>query len=365
MVAETSRQGDLALMLVGPIPAIHMTLQRTILLLGVCCALSGCYLLQAAQGQMSLTAKRQPIAAVIADPRTEATLRTRLEYVQAARRFAVSQLALPDNRSYTTYVELNRRYVVWNVFAAPEFSVEPKRWCFPVAGCVVYRGYFHQQAAERYALRLRARGYDASVGGAVAYSTLGHFNDPVVSSMLQWSDAQLAATLFHELAHQVVYVPGDSAFNEAFAVSVEEAGLERWLAARGHRDELQRWQLRRQRGAEFSALLLDTRRRLQNLYASKVPPQAMRDRKQQLLGELKFRYALLKQQWNGDVSYDGWVARRLSNADFIVMATYESCVPAFARLLHDVNDELPRFYTRVKALARGDRAARQEFCKAQ
>jgi predicted aminopeptidase len=151
-------------------------------------------------------ARREPIGKVLTQPDTDAQLRKRLEYVQAARVFASSDLGLPDNRSYTAYADIKRRYVTWNVFAAPEFSVEPRQWCFPIAGCVVYRGYFSEAAAERYALRLRARGYDAAVSGVSAYSTLGHFDDPVLSSMLGWSDAQIAATLFHELAHQVVYV---------------------------------------------------------------------------------------------------------------------------------------------------------------
>src|SRR4051812_10885006 len=214
------------------------TLFRCILLALSASSLCGCYLIQAATGQMQIVSKRQPIAEVIRDPATSEKLKARLEYVAAARDFASRELGLPDNESYRSYADLGRPYVVWNVFAAPEFSVEPRQWCFPIAGCVVYRGYFSEAAAQRYARKLRRRGDDVAVGGVAAYSTLGHFKDPVLSTMLGWSDAQLAATLFHELAHQVVYVPGDSQFNESFATVVEEAGLERWLAARQGEQEL-------------------------------------------------------------------------------------------------------------------------------
>jgi predicted aminopeptidase len=182
---------------------------------------SGCYLLQAASGQMELTSKRRPIEKVLADASTPQELRTRLEYVSAARTFASAELGLPDNQSYRSYADLGRPYVVWNVFATEEFSVQPRRWCFPIAGCVVYRGYFAEQSAQSYARRLRLRGLDTAVGGVAAYSTLGHFKDPVLNTMMHWSDVQLASTLFHELAHQVVYVAGDSEFNEAFATVVE------------------------------------------------------------------------------------------------------------------------------------------------
>ena len=203
-------------------------------------SLTGCYLMQAAGGQMELVSKREPIHSVLSNPATTEKLRGRLEYVTAARDFASRELGLPDNASYRSYADLQRPYVVWNVFAADEFSVEPKRWCFPIAGCVVYRGYFKESAAQAYALKMRMRGNDAMVGGVAAYSTLGHFKDPVLNTMMGWSDAQLAGTLFHELAHQVVYIPGDSEFNEAFATAVEEVGLERPLVIDDLLEELAR-----------------------------------------------------------------------------------------------------------------------------
>lgn len=314
---------------------------------------------------MSITARKQPIADLIAHQATPESLKQRLQYAAAAREFAARELGLPDNGSYKSYVALEHRYVAWNVFAAPEFSLQPRQWCFPIAGCVVYRGYFREAAAQRYAVRLAARGYDATVAGVPAYSTLGHFDDPVMSSMLAWSDAQLAGTLIHELAHQVVYVPGDSTFNESFATAVEEAGLAQWLAQRGAADELQRWRRQQERAQAFRALLRATRDRLQVLYDSPLSDEAKRARKLQEFGVMKFEYWRLKQRWNGYAGYDAWFDRALNNADLAAVAVYEACVPGFQRLLASVDGEWPRFYAEVKRLARLDAEARRRaVCEA-
>jgi predicted aminopeptidase len=327
--------------------------------------LSGCYYLQAAQGQLSLAAKRQPIPKVIQTPETPEKLRARLNYVLEVREFASAQLALPNNDSYRSYVDVGRPFVLWNVFATQEFSVEPKRWCFPIAGCVVYRGYFHESAAESYASRLRNKGYDAAIGGVPAYSTLGHFDDPVVSTMMPWGDAQLAATIFHELAHQVVYAKDDTAFNEAFASTVEEVGIQRWLAQAGRDGELAAWQTQERRAAQFHALLLATRERLQVLYATALPRDEMYYRKQQEFGRLKYEYTLLKHEWHGYRGYDHWFDRPLNNADLVPTATYETCVPGFKRLLDSVQGDLPQFYSSVKELAKKPRAERRKaVCEA-
>ena len=339
-----------------------MSLYRIARLLTIAAAvapLTGCYLMQAAGGQMAIAAKREPIAAVLADSGTPPELRTRLEYVAAARDFASRELGLPDNDSYRSYADLGRPFVVWNVFATPEFSVEPRRWCFPIAGCVVYRGYFKEAAAQRYARKLRRRGDDVAVGGVAAYSTLGHFKDPVLSTMLGWSDAQLASTLFHELAHQVVYVPGDSEFNESFATVVEEAGLERWLAARQRMQDLAVWQEQRERQSQFIALLLRARDELRALYQSALPDEEKRNRKEYEFGELKLEYAQLKQQqWHGYGGYDRWFDRTLTNAHLVSAATYYGCVPGLQRVLSEAGGDLPRFYEAVKGLARMDNDAR-------
>jgi len=223
-------------------------------------SLCGCYYVHLAAGQMEMNGKRRPIADVIADPGTDETLKRRLDYAVRARDFAMSELRLPDNGSYRTFADLGRRYATWNLFAAPELSIDPKRWCFPVAGCVTYRGYFDEAQAARAAGKLRERGYDTWVGPSIAYSTLGHLRDPVLNTMLDYGDAELAAFLFHELAHQAAYAPGDSDFNEAFAMVVEAEGLKRWFAHEGQADALARFQASRARQRDAAELMVESLR---------------------------------------------------------------------------------------------------------
>ena len=335
-------------------------LVRALLIALAALALSGCYLMQAARGQMSLMSKREPLSEVIADERTPADTRRRLQLLSDAREFASRELGLPDNGSYRSYVELNADYVVWNVFATPRYSVEPLNWCFPVAGCVVYRGYFKSDAAESYARDARLSGKDAIVAGVAAYSTLGHFDDPILSSMLKWSDTQIVATLFHELSHQVVYVPGDSAFNESFASVVEEAGIARWLELRGSEGAIDRWRASRVRSKQFTQLLLSTRERLRALYASGSSEAELSIRKPQEFGRMKFEYWQLKASWNNYAGYDAWFDRALSNADLVSAATYDGCVPGLQKVLAEVGGELPRFYETVKKL---NARQRQQMCE--
>jgi predicted aminopeptidase len=316
-------------------------------------------LLQAATGQLSLTSNRESIEKVIANPAITPAVQKRLQLVVEARAFASKELGLPDNQTYRTYVDLKRDYVVWNVYATDRFSVEPRRWCFPVAGCVVYRGYFKEEAAQKYARRTRLDGGDATVSGAAAYSTLGHFDDPVLSSMLRWNDSQMVATLFHELAHQVFYVPNESGFNEAFASVVEEAGLKRWLAIHGDTISFEAKQTSRARSQAVTSLLLSTRDRLRELYASEPPSFDLYIRKQREFGRLKFEYGQLKQNWNGYSGYDAWFNGTLSNADLISAATYESCAPKLEEILESVGNDLPKFYDAVKRL---EPAERKKLC---
>src|SRR5690606_562277 len=202
------------------------------LVLAALFALEGCYYMQAVRGHMDVMQSKRPVLEVLDDPDAPQNLKDRLELVREAREFSVEELQLPNNESYRSYADLEREFVVWNVLAAPEFSLRAKEWCFPVAGCVAYRGYFAEQAAQREAERLSESGYDVAVGGVSAYSTLGRFSDPVLNTMMRWSDTDLVATLFHELAHQKVYVKNDTQFNESFATAVAEIGVERWFAAR-------------------------------------------------------------------------------------------------------------------------------------
>ena len=324
--------------------------------------MGGCgtsYVMQAANGQWHVMHEREPIEKVIADPHTPAAVRTQLEQVQAARDFASQQLGLPDNKSYRSYADIGRPYVVWNVVATPEFSVTPEHWCFPVAGCVAYRGYFHEDTARKFAAEMAAKGFDVTVGGVPAYSTLGKFADPVLSSMLRYGDDDLAATIFHELAHQLLYVRDDSAFNEAFATTVEDAGLERWIAHQGGGMRIREYRDEQGREAATVKMLAATRARLAQLYASGEPPQTMRPRKQQILTELAAQIRAAEHR--DGVSYplyDEWIAQGLNNAQLASIATYYDCVPGFKRLLAQADNDLPRFYAAAREVSRLPRAQR-------
>ena len=335
---------------------------RWVLIAWVGVAASGCsslrYYVHVAQGEMALLARRKPVAELIADPALAPELRTRLEQARAAREFASDHLDLPRNRSYTTYVALNRPFVTWNVFAAPEFSIAPITHCFPFAGCVAYLGFFERARAERAARKLAARGHDTDVVGVAAYSTLGWFADPILSSMLRWNDDELDATIFHELAHQKLYVKDDTAFNESYATFVQEQGLREWRAARG---------LPAQDGTAesrddaFTGLVLGLRERLRALYARALPPSAMRAAKEEDIAAFRLRYATLRDsQWHGDRRWDAWVAKPINNARLVPFGLYDRWKPAFARLFQESGAQWPRFFARVQALAEQPQAARDE-----
>lgn len=318
------------------------------LVLTVC--LNGCsYYSQLAIGQLDLLRQRQPIEALIADEARDPALRQRLAEVLQARTFASRALALPDNRSYRLYAELDRPYVVWNLFAAEEFSVRPLEHCFPIAGCVAYRGYFRQGAARAEAARLRMNRLDTHVAGVEAYSTLGWFADPLLSSMLRRNDEQLAALIFHELAHQQLYLPGDTAFNESYATFVEREGLRQWRAHRGlpEGDEQGRMRYR-----QLVELLLDTRNRLERLYASDRPAPELRALKQAEFTTLRQRYRILRDnQWQGDARFDRWFAKPLNNATLLPFGLYDRWVPAFAQLFEENGRDWARFHAAVATLS--------------
>jgi len=335
---------------------------RALLLAAACTLLSGCgtpYLMQAASGQWQVLRQRVPIDTLLADPGTPPALRAHLQEVRAAREFASRELGLPDNKSYRSYADIGRPYVVWNVVAAPEFSVSPQRWCFPIAGCVAYRGYFREQRAREFAASLATRGFDVSVDGVPAYSTLGKFADPVLSSMLRYGDDELAATIFHELAHQLLYVRDDSEFNEAFATTVEDAGFERWLTHQGASQRLQQFRERQARAGEFVSLLAQGRARLALLYASGMALEQMRASKAQILTALAadLRAFELREGVSYPL-YEEWIAAGLNNARLASVATYFDCVPGFTRLLAQAGNELTRFYAAAGELARQPRALR-------
>jgi predicted aminopeptidase len=325
-------------------------------------AAAGCstfsYYGQAIGGHLEVMHRAEPIPRRIADPATPPELRAKLERALAIREFASRELGLPDNGSYRSYADLGRPFVVWNVFAAPEFSVEPRQSCFPVAGCVGYRGYYAQASAEGFGDGLRKEGFDVFVYGVAAYSTLGWFDDPVLNTFIRYPDADLARLIFHELAHQVVYVKGDTTFNESFAVAVEEEGLRRWMAANASVAEREAYAASRARRAEFVRLVLRYRERAAKLYREPLPDEAKRAGKTKLFAELDADYRDLKTNgWNGFAGYDRFFAG-MNNAHRASVATYEALVPAFRALLAREGGDLPRFYAAVKALAALDQPAR-------
>ncbi|HSD60670.1 MAG TPA: aminopeptidase [Burkholderiales bacterium] len=339
--------------------AVRISFASLVALLGGCGNLS--YYLQSANGQLEILARARPIGEVLADPGTPADLKGRLESAQAAREFASRELALPDNRSYRNYADLARPFVVWNVFAAPELSTKLHEWCFPVAGCVTYRGYFAKEDAEAYAVVLRGEGYEAFVSGVPAYSTLGWFSDPVLSTFIRYPEAEVARLMFHELAHQMVYLPGDTEFNESFATVVEIEGMRRWLNAAGNPESRAGYAEMQARKSQFVALVLEYRGRLDRVYAAPVSDAEKRLRKRETLAALQQEYAGLKQSWGGYAGYDRWFAQDLGNAHLGSVAAYTQLVPAFQALLAEEGGDLPRFYDSVRRVSRlsGDeRAAR-------
>jgi predicted aminopeptidase len=329
---------------------------RVYTLFGLLTVLAGCYLVDAARGQLSLNARRLDIDTLIGSPATDPATRRRLERVREIRAFASRELALPDNRSYRSYVELGSPYVVWNVVATREFSVAARTWCFPVAGCVAYRGYFDAVKAEGYAYGLRQAGFDTLVYGVPAYSTLGHFADPVLSSMLAYGEDELAAMLFHELAHQLLYVPGDSAFDEGFASLVEEEGLRRWLAREERPQALSALAARRAREERIAGLIAASRERLAAIYAGGGEPAALRAAKAAEFARLRADYIRARAELGP--GYEWLFAPDMNNASLLVLATYRECLPGFRELLAKAAGDLPAFYGLAREIAKRDAPGR-------
>ena len=312
------------------------------------CLLAGCdtlaYYGQVIGGQMGILAAARPVEAWLADSATPPSLRAKLETAQRIRDFASRELGLPDNGSYRSYAALGRPYAVWNVFAAPEFSVEPKEECFPITGCVAYRGFFSEDAARRHAQALRAQGMDVYVGGVPAYSTLGWFNDPLLSTFIRYPDAQVARLVFHELAHQLVYAPGDTTFNESFAVVVEEEGVRRWLEREGKPAELEAFRAAEARRQRFAERIKATRERLAAIYRERFSLEEMRKRKAAEFDRLR-------------AEYPGVVPAEPNNAFLASIALYTERVPELRQVLRE-SGSLSAFYARAKEMAESDRKGR-------
>ncbi|HSS47021.1 MAG TPA: aminopeptidase [Burkholderiales bacterium] len=326
------------------------------------CANFGFYW-QSVSGQMEIWKKEQHIETLLADQSVTPELKLRLQSVLDIREFASRELGLPDNGSYRLYADLQRPYVLWNVFATPEFSIRPKEWCFVIAGCVNYRGYFSEADAQAFADNLHREGDDVFVAGVPAYSTLGWFDDPVLSTFIYFPETEVARLIFHELAHQLVYVPDDSTFNESFATAVEETGVERWLDKNGNDELRSAFAAAQVRKKDFIALMLQYRGQLQGLYASEAGEQQKRESKASILRKLKQEYAALKIKWGSFSDYDRWFAQDLNNAHLASVAAYTQLVPAFQHLLAQQQGDLPAFYAAVKEIAKlpkSERLARLE-----
>ncbi len=328
---------------------------RMIVALACAALLSGCetlgYYTQAIGGQLELSARAQPVDALLEDPSTPADLRAKLALARAMRDFASRELGLPDNGSYRRYADLGRPFVVWNVVAAAEFSTKAVESCFPVVGCVTYRGYFGEADARQHAEDLRARGFDVQVSGIPAYSTLGWFDDPLLSTFIRYPEAELARIVFHELAHQVVYVKNDTVFNESFAVAVERAGVRRWLEANRRAGDNAVFVAGRERRQEFIALIEAAKARLDGVYATKMEPAPMREAKRAAFAQFMQEYAALKAKWGGFAGYDRIVGATPGNALLASITAYSKYVPAFERMLEAGGGDLPRFYAAVKKVA--------------
>lgn len=330
-------------------------------LLGV--ALTGCaklgYYTQAINGQLEILSKRQPIEALLDDPDTEPDLKARLASILEMRAFASRELGLPDNKSYRTYVDLKRPYVVWNVFATRELSVKPVEWCFAFIGCVSYRGYFSEKTAQKFAQKLREQDHDVYVAGIAAYSTLGWFHDPVLNTILRHSQTEIAGLIFHELAHQLTYVKDDTTFNESFAMTVELEGVRRWVKSQGSTEEYERYLVKKKRQEEFVNLITNVRLRLQEVYSSQMDDNRKRTAKAKAFEDLRADYKKLKESWGGSRSYDAWVAQELNNAHLIAIGLYHELVPAFHALLEQHDGDLSAFYGAVDQLGRLPREKRR------
>lgn len=344
--------------------------------------LSGCETLrfykQAVKGQYQLIAGKQSIDKLLTNSQTELRLKKQLQLVQNLRAFAERDLKLPVDDHYRKYVDVHRPYVVWNVEAAPQFSMEPKSWWYPLVGSLEYRGYFSERAAQHYAGKLKKKGYDVYVGGASAYSTLGWFKDPVLNTFIFDPEPDLAETIFHELGHQRVFARGDTDFNEAFATTVGQEGARRWLQAKGDTNGFAQYEAELSRNDQFVHLIMEARQELESLYgdekteaakikASKkpnaLPAEQLLQKKKEVFARLQTRYSQLKLDWGGNTDYDGWFARQLNNAQLNSVAAYYDLVPGFIQLLKLNNGDLENFYDAAQGLSKKTKKERQQWLR--
>lgn len=359
--------------------------RKTVLLLLslalIVAAVSGCQTIgfysQAIRGQYQIFAHQQLIDKLIADPQTPEKLREQLKLVQQLRVFAKDELKLPVDGHYRKYVDLHRPYVVWNVQATPQFSLQPRTWWYPMVGSLEYRGYFSEKGARKYGDRIAKKGDDVYVDGVEAYSTLGWFKDPILNTFIDRSEPELAEVLFHELGHQRVFARGDTDFNEAYATTVGQEGARRWLRASGKTNLMEKYETVLRRNDEFVHLIMSTREQLEKVYGDTLdkdgkvkaaktpplPPEQLREAKQRVFAELRSNYEKLKESWGGYSGYDAWFARELNNAQLNTIANYYDFLPAFQRLLEMNDNDLEKFYVEVERLSKMDKDQRHQWLR--
>jgi len=332
-------------------------------LLGLVALLSACselqYYRQSIEGQLDIVNRRQAIDSLVTDVGQDVHLRERLARVSELRAFAIRELGLPDTGSYTQYADLDREYAVLGLYAAPEFSIDLKTWCYPVVGCAAYRGYFDRPMLTAYAEELQNQDYETYIAVVPAYSTLGWFDDPVLNTVLDWPEPQLAGLIFHELAHQKLYVKGDTVFNESFATAVERLGVERWLERSGDRAAVEHyrnyWSYRRQ----VVELIIEGRNQLQALYGQDLRPEVMRAGKRRYLQALQRQYQALRQSMPFDPGYDAWFSVGLNNSKLGAVAAYNRYVSAFLAMLERQKGDFPAFYAEAARIGKMPPAQRE------
>ena len=346
----------------SPFKSIWINIVLSIFLVA---ALTACetvsYYGQAISGQITILNKRQLINQLLAEPLIPERLKDQLRLVLDIREFAQSELRLPVKGQYLSFADLERPYAVWNVYAAPEFSLKPKTWCHPVIGCTSYRGYFSRKNACHYADKLRKQGFDVFISGVAAYSTLGWFDDPVLNTFIYRNDIKLAALIFHELAHHLLYVANDTTFNESFASFVEQEGLRRWLIQKGNSDAFSTYETDYHRHRQFIRLVMKYRRQLELLYAKNLSPSNKRRGKAFIFDKLRSEYRQLKAQWQGYSGFDLWFSRPLNNAQMITVSIYYDLLPAFAAMLQDSGHDLELLYRKCQDLAKKSKEERHAY----
>ena len=328
--------------------------QRCLFLAILSLIIVGCdlpYYWQATHGQLSLLQQRQSIEQILSQQSEPESVLHQLDYSQQVRKFAVQQLGLENNNSYQDYVDLKRPYVVWNVFATPALSLNNHTWCYPIAGCTAYRGYFSEQQAQEYAATLDAQGLDTYVSGAVAYSTLGWFDDPILNTFLEYDNLTLAALLFHELAHQTLFVKNDTLFNESYASALETLLLQRWAESHYPITAWQQYQRAQKRHQQFLDLVLENKAQRQALFESDRSKQEKHSEKSRLIQQLQKRYQQFKQHWNHYSGYDDWFDTDLNNAQLSSVSAYSELTPYFLSLFRQTHEDIPSFIEACRQLA--------------